>query len=455
MLSRLQGIAAKKLIWILLLALTATFFRSIAVRDTQVDIPIRADAMDYYVTAYNITHNGVYSRSLGNLASPPMALIPDAYRPPGLSLIIAEFMNLWPQHDQIIKRVQFVNVGFGIATVILIFWCASLVLPLPGAIVVGALAAGSPHLVSLTVYILTETAAAFFVTLSLAITALALSDDARIKAASYLALGISIGILTLFRPAFLAFIPVMVLAFPNRSERWKALMFSCLGAGLIVGPWLIRNAISVPPGDSPSLLAGTLLEGSYRGYIYAENPSTFPYGGLHDPSFDFTRRSVFRTLYPIMNKIAADPMGMMMWYFFEKPIYLFQWNNIDGVGDIFVYPILRTPFRDNGIFAFVRSIFYYLHPFIITLGLVGCFPPWIRAAAKIIPQETVILLRMASLMVIYLYLIHLPFFNATRYAVPFFPVIFLLAVSMIVISWTWGRMLLQSMLGLRLTAPSQ
>ncbi len=455
MLSRLRRIAAKKLVWVVLLVLTATYFRSIAVRDTQVDIPIRADALDYYVTAYNITHNGIYSRSPGNLANPPTELIPDAYRPPGLPLIIAGFMNLWPQHDQIIKRVQFVNIGLGIATVALIFWCASLVLPLPGAVVVGALAAASPHLISMTVYILTETAAAFFVTLSLAITALALSGKARIKAASYFALGISIGILTLFRPVFLAFIPVMVLAFPSRSERRKALVFSCLGVGLIVGPWFIRNAISVPPGDSPSLLASTMLESSYRGYIYAGNPSTFPYGGFRDPSFNFTRQSIFRTLNSIMNKIAADPIGMMKWYFFEKPRYLFQWDNIDGIGDIFVYPILRTPFRDNGVFASVRSIFYYLHPFIMTLGLVGCALPWVRTAAKIIPQEMITLLRMASLMLIYLYLIHLPFFNATRYAVPLFPVIFLLAVSMIVISWTWSRTLLQNRLGFNLTVPSE
>jgi hypothetical protein len=49
----------------------------------------------------------------------------------------------------------------------------------------------------------------------------------------------------------------------------------------------------------------------------------------------------------VMNKIALDPLGMMMWYFVEKPIYLFQWTNIDGVGDVFVYPIFTSPFREN------------------------------------------------------------------------------------------------------------
>jgi hypothetical protein len=55
MLSGLKRIASNKFTWILLLALLGAYFRVVAIRETQVDHPIRAGAMDYYVAAYSQT----------------------------------------------------------------------------------------------------------------------------------------------------------------------------------------------------------------------------------------------------------------------------------------------------------------------------------------------------------------------------------------------------------------
>ena len=400
----LRHLFLAKSTWIIILGILAAYFRIVAVQETRVDHPIRGDAREYYLNAYNLTHYGIYSRSLGQFASPPTQIVPDAYRPPGLPLIISAFMSLWPQHEKILNRVLsvdlapgiatvicvlFVNVALGIATVILSFLSASMILPLPAAIAVGLLTACSPHLISMTTYMLTETPAAFFATLPLAIVAVKLSENSKTQNSSqlFIVLGACVGCLSLFRPVFLAFVPLTAIAFLGRPDKWRALIFSCGGAALIVAPWFIRNLLDVPAGG-PSLAATSMLDGSYRGYIFGENPTTFPYGGRYDPSFDFIRRSLVDTLEAVVNKFTLDPLGMMKWYFIEKPVYLFQWSNIDGIGDIFVYPIVTTPFSNHIAFKAVHLIFEWSHVVILTLAFLGCIAPWTPAVTKVVSSKT-------------------------------------------------------------------
>jgi hypothetical protein len=205
-----------------------------------------------------------------------------------------------------------------------------------------------------------------------------------------------------------------------------------------VAPWLIRNSLNVP-ADSPSLALSAMLEGSYRGYIFAENPATFPYGGVYDPSFESMRRSLFPTLEAIATKISSDPLGMMKWYFIEKPVYLFQWSNIDGVGDIYVYPVLTTPFNEDISFKIIYLIFKWLHPVLLSLAFLNCIMPWMATMSNLVPSHNQTTPKMARLMLIFLYLVHLPFVAPGRYAVPLYPMMYLLAVSTIVMAWQIGR----------------
>src|SRR5262245_60418173 len=162
--------------WIIILGVLAAYFRIVAVHETRVVNPISNDARAYYQSAYNLIHHGVYSRSLDHIGDRATEPEPDAYRAPGLPLIISAFL-MWPQHEHILNQmlsvnlppgiatlicVLLVNVALGIATVILSYLAASKILPLPAAIAVGLLTACSPHLISMTTYMLTETPAAFF-----------------------------------------------------------------------------------------------------------------------------------------------------------------------------------------------------------------------------------------------------------------------------------------------------
>ena len=67
-------------IGILLIAGLGFYLRFVAVTETEIDHPIRADAAQYYVTAYNLAKNGVYSMSFARLSDPDAVLQPDSFR---------------------------------------------------------------------------------------------------------------------------------------------------------------------------------------------------------------------------------------------------------------------------------------------------------------------------------------------------------------------------------------
>jgi 4-amino-4-deoxy-L-arabinose transferase-like glycosyltransferase len=428
-----RRLLTNKLIWLVVLTSLGAALRLTAVEQTNVDRPLRADAVEYYLTAYNLRHSGIYSRSPGVLVNPPAKVASDAYRPPGMPLLIAAVMNQRSDPAQVVQRMQLINIFFGMATVALVFVAAAATLSLSAAIVVGLLVACSPHLVSFAVYVLSETPATFMIAAVLGISAMAVPHRAGTRTVFFLALGAVVGCLSLFRPAFLAFVPFLALAYLDRRDKWHCLLFACLGAAVVVAPWFIRNALNVPHTDEPSLLAATMLEGSYPGFVYQGNKATFPYGGRTDPIFNAAEKSVALTLKEVTRKIAENPLAMTAWYLFEKPVYLFQWDNIDGVGDVFIYPIRSTPFRTNELFQTIHGAFYYGHLAVLVLALIGAIAAWLPLARKQLSPDKRPTLRIASLMLAFLYLVHIPFFVASRYAVPIFPAIYLLAVFAIVI----------------------
>jgi len=152
-------------IGIIIFAALGFYLRFLAVTETVVDQPIRADAYQYYVTAYNLTKEGVYSASPARLTNWAAPLPPDSLRWPGLPLLIAAFMSEWPNHAAILRDIQWVNIIAGTASILLIGVAAASTSPAWGTLTVVLLTAISPHLISFTVYLLTETPSVFFVAL--------------------------------------------------------------------------------------------------------------------------------------------------------------------------------------------------------------------------------------------------------------------------------------------------
>jgi len=434
---RLPSGRVQMLAFAVLIGLVGGWFRATAVTTTeQLQPSIRADAAEYYLSAYNLVRLGIYSRSPGQFANPAKPVLPDAYRPPGLPLLIALFMEQSSQPNDILRAVRNLNVAVGVATAVVSFFCAAAVLPLAAAIVVGFAVAASPHLVSFSVYLLTETPAAFVIALFLATATLGPPESPRAHACFFLLLGALIGGLSLFRPVFLAFTPLIAFAFRGRRDMLSVMTYVCLGAAVVIGPWFIRNALTVrhDVGDA-SLLATTILDGSYRGYVWQGNPSTFPYPRFADPTFETARRNLGLALTQVWNRIATDPVGMAYWYLIEKTRFLLQWSNVDGAGDVFIYPVTRTPFKTNRVFMSVHDIYWTIHWVVLALAGFAAVAVWTPLGRFAAHSEKLHVLKLASLLLGYLIVIHIPFFTASRYAVPTYPAIYLLAIATIVMTF--------------------
>jgi hypothetical protein len=424
-------------IGILLIAGLRFYLRCAAILETEIDHPIRADAAQYYITAYNLAKNGVYSMSFARLSDPSAVLQPDSFRWPGLPLVIASFMSAWPDHMLILREVQWVNIIAGTAAILLIGVAAAMALPAWAALAVAFLTAISPHLVSLTVYLLTETPGAFFVALLLALCAFQPMNSAERRPYLMVTLGIVIGVLALFRPIFAAFVPFLALAVSG--DRLKCLALLVLGAALPLAPWFIRNMLSVVPGAAPSSLAQTLVMGAYPGYMFNGDPSTFPFPPSHDPDFNNASANVATALEEIWRRIAADPVGMMKWYFLGKPPYLWQFSNIDGVGDVFVYPIIATPFTSNPVFGLTHDAMRIMQWPIVLLAAVGSILVWLPGCAGFVAESRGLALRAGSLLLIFLTVATIPLNDPARFAVPVYPALFLMALVPLVVCVRYVR----------------
>lgn len=443
MIAALGQLVRGKVFLALLIGLSALYVRTVVIQTTTVDQPLRADAGEYYLSAYNLVHFGIYSRSPGQRVEPPQAVRPDSYRPPGLPLIIAAFLSLSADDGMTVPFMQIVNVVAGAAAAVALFVAASAVFPLAAAVLAGLLVAASPHLIAVSAYLLTEPFAIALVAMLLLLAAKRVPSTDGARAAYFLALGVTVGVLSLFRPIYIAFAPLLFLVFEGRRDRVSALLLGCAGAAFVVAPWMIRNALIASDGGG-SLIAATMLDGSYRGYLFNSDPATFPYPRFVDPMFEIARQSVGQALGEIWPRIAADPLGMARWYLIEKTGYLLQWGNVDGAGDVFVYPVLSTPFASNPLFQILHRLYASTHDGIVLLATIGAVMVWFAPVARWGGFKQMQVLRMASLLLIFLCVAHLPFFTAVRYALPVFPALYLLCLVPLVVL---ARLLRVSMTG--------
>jgi hypothetical protein len=130
----------------------------------------------------------------------------------------------------------------------------------------------------------------------------------------------------------------------------------------------------------------------------------------------------------VMRKVAADPWGMTVWYAFRKPIYLWQLVNIDGAGDVLVYPVRGAPFDSDFRLAVSHAAMWVLHWPLVVLAAAGSILVWLPPVVRLLPQASGLVLRTASLLLIFLAVATIPLNNPVRFAVPVLPALFLIAM---------------------------
>lgn len=391
---------------------------------TVVHQPIRADAKEYYLYAYNLAKYGVYSRQYPRQIE-NYTPAPDAHRTPGYSLFLLPFIKISPP----LKMVAVVVVTQAIISALtiliaLVFFKSFLKGPwaLGGAVLVAI----SPHLITFNIYMLTESLFTFFlVLLGWSMSAVAQNKSWRHALIAGLVLGISL----LIRPTMLYFIAFLIPAFFvffQKKKAWLLAVFLIIGFGLTYGPWVLRNKLVNP--KKSTLAIATIHKGMYPNLIYNNDSRTYGFPNRFDPQWA-QRRDISSVLREIGRRFKNEPLKYMRWYIIGKPSMFFSWDMIVGMGDVFIYPVSTSPYHhNNGFFGFSHRAMKSIHGLLTMLALVTSVFVWFPFAKTTLSEKGLIVARFIALVVIYFILVHIVGTPLPRYSVPLQPFIYGLSV---------------------------
>jgi 4-amino-4-deoxy-L-arabinose transferase-like glycosyltransferase len=399
--------------------------RIASVLGTEVESPIRADAADYFSYAYNLRHLGVYSRTptwaLPD-AGPPVA---DALRSPGYPLFLAAFVD-GPPTRAMLDRTGIAQALLGAACIVLAFLLTRRLLGPGWALLVALLTALSPHLVVASSYLLTEVLFCLLTVAALVALTGFRPDRPWIAALG----GVLLGAAVLTRPTLLYFLfPLAAyLAWVWRRERALAgVLLVVLGFGLVYAPWVLRNHLT--PGDlqEDRLLVNALHHGLYPDFMYAGDPASFGFPYRADPRGEAIGRDVHSVLAEVKRRFATEPGTHLRWYLLGKPAALWSWDIVAGMGDVFVYPVTKTPYWRSAVFHYTHRLMHALHRPLMLLALTGAVLVWLPLARRALTAPQLIAARTLALLVAYVTALHTVGAPFPRYGVPFRPLAYALA----------------------------
>lgn len=392
-----------------------------AINHTEINAPVRADAADYYHYALNLRTFGTYSRSRQwkGLDGPP----PDSFRSPGYPIFIMPWVE-YPPTKNMLWRISFFQAILDSLSVLLIFLILRSIIPVGFAFLGAALAALSPHLISMTTYMLTETLYAFLVLLSICLALLTIKYK---KASLSFLCGASIAIASLTRPTFQYFIPLIIFLLVihlNHPERKRIVLAAVLGFVLLFSPWVLRNA-SVP--SSGGLALATVHHGMYPDFMYEGDIRSkgFPY--RHDPNAAEITKSWEALTDEIIERFRQEPSKHLKWYMVQKPIELFSWDMIQGMGDVFIYPVSESPYFQNEKFILTHKVMRAIHWPILAAAFVCMIFSLLRPRFLALSESGLFTCRLMGIVIFYHVAIHMVGAPFPRYGIPLRPEIYGLA----------------------------
>ena len=408
---------------LLLVFLLGAMLRYIALSDTQVNTPVRADAAKYLLYAYNLKNFGLYSYSAIGAQGQPEQLQPDALVTPGYPLLVSMFVNAdgFLNYTWLLAAQALLS-----ALTIILAYFLFLGLGRGWAVLVAFLTACSPHLVSMNTYLLTETLFCFFLVAFLALAS-------RLLQARLWLFGLAgglLGLATLTRPWIQGFLPVLCIflfATANRHSRIRPLLLLA-GFALVVAPWLIRNYLLLGSITDPTLSIASIYHGMYPDMMYNFQPQTTGFAYRFDPWIE-TVQLTSQTLFDeLSRRVAEQPWTYIQWYLWGKLLTVFSWDIIAGAGDVFVYPVIQTPYTYNLWLKTTHALMHITHPVLVLLCLMSAVAAWLPASRQM-PSAFLFTLRLLSLLIFYFILMHTIGAPYPRYSIPMRPVMYGMAVA--------------------------
>jgi hypothetical protein len=165
--------------------------------------------------------------------------------------------------------------------------------------------------------------------------------------------------------------------------------------------------------------------------MYQDRPETYAYPYRFDPIYEETSRSLDAVTREIVDRIAENPTAQIGWYL-KKPALAWRWDMAEGQGDVFVYPVLTSPYQYLPQFRASHFIMSWLHWPLIVLMVAGIVLAWLPSRWSRLPDGAVFCARVIALLLLYHAVLMAAGFPLPRYTVPLRP--FLYIMSMIPIA---------------------
>lgn len=400
---------------------------------TVVDTPVRADARDYFVAALNLKVFGIHSHSdkaLRGLSERPEK---DAFRAPLYSVYLASLLDV-PVGPVFERRIRLNQSVLGLVIVAISIALGHRLAGRTAGIAAGTLVAMNPHLIMMENYLLTET---LFTLLVLAFAGILVSTDripdVRRKLLFAGIAGVFLAMSALTRPTTLYFfIPLLVFA-GLWMPRWRRVVLACTAGFLLAySPWVLRNT-SLPDNASGHELAKSFLQhGMYPGMMYENKPESLGIAYRYDPTSQETRESIGTVLAEIGRRFRERPLEHLRWYLFGKPATLWSWSIIAGQGDVFVYPVISSPYLEAGSAAGMsRQLVKWVHLPLVLLAAAGSFYWLIATMRSPMRRDIEPGLVLMALLLAYITAMHMVGAPYPRYGIPFRPEICILAAAFV------------------------
>ena len=429
-----SAISKKSGFALLLIFLLALWFRFQFVYPNLNDIPVVRDAREYVNYGRNLLDYGTFSRASG-VGKP----VPDAFRSPGYPLLVAISMIIGgEQHYR--AAVVLIQVVLGALLVPLTFLTGLYLLPARGALVAAGLVAVNPHLIAATSCILTETLFSFLLLLAIWMFHYALAKEQIlpfILAAVCFGCAYLTNEITLFLPFIFACITILGVVFKQESvlknRRLLNVFVFLVVFSLFPGGWQIRNSLQLPADAERGVHRAVIAmsHGAYPDFIY-KNPQLkrFPY--REDPLQPAFGESIDNFTRILWARFKKEPVKYLNWYLIGKPRYFWSWDIIQGIGDVYIYPVKVYLFENSKIASIVKAMMRFFHPVLLLFALAG-IPLYFVAKQS---EGNIGFRRCSPSFIfttcIYATLIYMVFAPWPRYGIPFRPQLYLCSI------WSWS-----------------
>lgn len=394
-----------------------------------IDHPIRADAREYFLLAYNLYRYNVYSAEPSTLSNTPPQ--PNFRRSPGYPLFLYPFVTTSKTIEQFLNRVTATQALIGSFTVVMTYLMGRLCLTLPWACMGALLTALSPHLVAINHFLLTETLFTF--TIMLATLILVFSWRRKQPILSVLA-GMLFGSSALVRPIALLLGPFMgslyllhhrECAFAPKSVILTQSICLLIGCALIYSPYLVLRNKMVSGSFSVSEQStwGHFIRGTdvnLKNFLKAKK----------DPKLRVETEQMIQdkwyALRVLKRQFLLSPFSYVKWYLGGKVVFMWQWDNI-YVGDVYQYPMVKRGFHTNPKLRSIHTLMRWLHwpMYLLTLTApIFLFMSWRSGTAT---PKTLVLLAPVLVFLYFAALLTL-LMPLPRYALPVRPFAYMLGV---------------------------